>query len=279
MTLIKKSDGTTEPFDPLKLHSSLERARAREKDIDYIVQHIEEELAEGMTTAKIYRHAYSLLRKRERPTASRYSMRRAILEFGPTGFPFERFIAEIFRAQGFTANTDVMVQGNCAFHEVDLVGQKGDRCLCVEAKFHNRPGIKSDMKVALYVKARFDDIVGRQVGEVNCKINEGWLITNTKFTRNAIEYGRCVGLHMLSWNYPEKKNLQNLIEETGVYPITALTTLTRNEKRQLLEHNIALCTVVIDNGQALRDAGIEAKKIEMIIEESRELCESPKALQ
>ena len=135
------------------------------------------------------------------------------------------------------------------------------------------------MKVVLYVKARFDDIVGRQVGEVNCKINEGWLITNTKFTRNAIEYGRCVGLHMLSWNYPEKKNLQNLIEETGVYPITALTTLTKNEKRQLLEHNIALCTVVIDNGQVLRDAGIEAKKIDMIIEESRELCESPKPSQ
>jgi len=52
-------------------------------------------MKDGMTTADIYGQAFALLRKRHGPTAVKYSIRRAMLELGPDGFPFEKFVARI----------------------------------------------------------------------------------------------------------------------------------------------------------------------------------------
>ena len=144
--LVAKADGTEEPFNPEKLVASLMRAGAEHGLARDIARAVEAPLVSGTTTHEIYRRAFAKLRDARRGVAARYSLKRALLEFGPSGFPFEAYLAELFRAEGYTAKTDQIVRGKCVEHEVDVVLQKGGITTYVEAKFHNAAGFKTDLK-------------------------------------------------------------------------------------------------------------------------------------
>lgn len=272
--LVTKLNGEREPFDPSKLIGSLRGAGATVEQANHITNHIEAELVGGITTSDIYRHAFDLLRTSSGPLAVRYSMKRAVSDLGPNGFPFERFVAEIFKAQGYEALTGQVVYGKCVEHEMDVVAWKGDELVMVEAKFHNEPGLKSDLKVALYVKARFDDLKTEtfEFGGKKRKLTAWHLFTNTKFTDHAIRYAKCQGLGLVGWNYPEKGNLEELIAEANLHPLTALTTLSQAEKRILLDAGFILCRDVKKNESSLVSLGVAEKKIPALMEEIDSVC-------
>lgn len=212
---IVKANGIHESFDPTKLRSSLLRAGAGEDAISTVMAHIMGDLHDGMTTRDIYDRAFKYLSEYKKPVAVRYSLRRALMDLGPTGFPFEDLMSELLKAKGFETKTRQTVLGGCVPHEVDVVAWNEAKLIMVEAKFHNEQGTKSDLKTALYVKARMDDLKQSvfDYGGNDRKLSEGWLVTNTKFSSTAIHYGVCQNLTMIGWNYPEKGNLQDMIEE------------------------------------------------------------------
>ncbi len=275
---ITKADGTQEAFDPQKLEQSLRRAGATSSVITDIVQKITSELKEGMTTKKIYQRAFALLRRKEHtPVAAKYSLKKAVFDLGPSGFPFEDFVAEIFRARGYSVTVGSVLKGKCAEHEVDIVAhaspEKNKDSFGGEVKFHNHPGVKTDLKDALYVHARFEDLSGTARTSEGSTIVSGKLITNTKFTENAIKYGECVGLSLLAWDYPAKGNLFELIGETGLHPLTCLTTLPKRDAKRLLENKIVLCRSVKSNPSILEEFGVSRKKIPDILNEISALCQ------
>lgn len=270
--LIIKSTGERELFDVRKLEASLVRAGASESSVGLIAEHIQKEVRDGMSTGEIYTHAFSLLRRYEKPVALKYSVRRAVMELGPSGFPFEKFIAELFKARGFKAETNLMARGKCVEHEIDVIAWNDLKLIIAEAKFHNDMGLKSDLKVALYVKARFDDLKDTlfSADGKKRKYDEAHLITNTKFTSHAIDYAKCSGLSVIGWNYPSVGNLHNMIEDFNLHPITALTTLTGSEKRYLLSQGIVLSKNISDRN-ILKNAGIKDAKIDAVLQEIKEL--------
>lgn len=211
---IVKASGAREPFRPEKLRTSLLRSGADEDAIANVMSHIMNELKDGMTTKDIYIHAYEALAEYKKPVAQKYSLRRALMEMGPTGFPFEDLIAEVLKEQGFETLTRQTVLGQCVPHEVDVVAWNESKLIMVEAKFHNELGTKSDLKVLLYMKARIDDLKAgmHNYGSKDRRLDEGWIVTNTKFSSTAIHYGVCQNLTMIGWNYPERGNLKDLIE-------------------------------------------------------------------
>lgn len=268
--MITKADGEHELFDPVKLERSLSRAGASSTARARILAQVVRELRPMITTEEIYRRAFDLLKLEERmPVAARYSIKRAVFALGPSGFPFEQFIGEVLKAHGWTVRTDIMLTGRCAPHEVDVLAEKEGRRVGIEAKFHNEPGGKTDIKDALYVKARYDDL--RQAPTASSRVDEGWLITNTIFTRNAIRYARCANLTILGWDYPRTRGLMQMIEEARVHPLTCLTSLSEAEKRRLLENKVVLCKSV-QTPQVLRDHGVAPGKIPQVLEEASQLC-------
>lgn len=272
---VAKADGTTENFDSLKLRSSLHKAGAGDDATVHIVDEISKGLYDGIPTEEIYRRAFALLREHRRETAAHYSLKRAILEFGPSGFPFETYLAELFKAEGYTdVKTGQIVQGACVEHEVDVVMKSNDKKFFVEAKFHNSPAIKSDLKVSLYVKARTDDLKAVHAGENIA----GMIVTNTKFTTKAIQYATCEGLELMSWGYPHGHNLHTRIEAAKLYPVTALTSLSKNQKIALLTQKIVLCSQLPEHTDALVAAGLAPKKVEQVLHEAALLCASGKEL-
>lgn len=266
---VVKSDGERELFDQSKLENSLKHAGASSKTVKDILDHITLHIDEDVTTHEIYKHAFELLHKEDKPVALKYSLKRAIMELGPSGFPFEDFVAEIFRGMGYNAETGKIVKGFCVEHEVDVVAWNDQKLIMVEAKFHNELGIKSDLKIALYVKARFDDLrqmtfnYGKERG-----LDEGWLVTNTKFTSTAIEYGSCQGgMKMIGWNYPPVGNLHDIILEAKLHPLTCLVSLNGHEKKMLLDQGVVLCKTIFENQNLLDVIGLKENKKNEVLEE------------
>jgi len=270
--LVTKMNGEREPFHAEKLYTSLVRSGAPKDIAERITREIADELHEGDRTQDIYRKAFARLRKLERPVAARYSVKRALLDLGPSGYPFEDFLAEIFRARGYQPSNRRVVQGRCVEHEIDLIATRGDERLAAEVKFHNNSGLKSDIKVALYVHARFEDIKAGALPESDHDFNTKMLITNTKFTGQAHIYGECVGLQMLSWDYPHKGNLRELIEETRVHPVSCITTLSGAHKRRLMDQGIVLCKQLKEHVPELSALGVSDATIDTLFKEVDHLC-------
>ncbi len=268
--LVTKADGEQEPFDPAKLEHSLKLAGASTTMRARVLARIMHELRPGMMTENIYEHAFRVLSREEAvPVAARYSIKHAVFALGPSGFPFEQFIAEILRAHGWKAQTGVTLTGRCAPHEVDVLAEKKGKRIGIEAKFHNDASGKTDIKDALYVHARYEDL--RTTPLASSRVDEGWLVTNTRFTKNAIRYAQCSGLTLLGWDYPRTRGLFALIEEARVHPLTCLTTLTETEKRRFLDQKIVLCKHVTAP-HILKEFGIKPDRIPQVLEEARQLC-------
>ncbi|HEY4516312.1 MAG TPA: restriction endonuclease [Candidatus Paceibacterota bacterium] len=269
---IIKSTGERQLFDSEKLTASLMRAKATPDLAEKITKDIEAELHDGMSTKEIYSHAFDMLARQMKHVAVKYSLRKAIMELGPSGFPFERFVAEIFKSKGYQTETDVELLGECIPHEVDVVAWNENKLIIVEAKFHNELGIKSDVKVVLYIKERFDDLenIYFDYGGKR-KVDESWLVTNTKFSVQAIHFAECKNMKLIGWNYPKEGNLQDLVEHAGLHPITCLHSISNVEKQMLLGAGIVLCKTVALDPQLAIDVGIHTEKVKKMVKEIAEI--------
>lgn len=273
---IIKASGESEAFSADKLKMSLERAGANADEIDRILKEITDCLYEGISTKKIYRIAFNLLKENSRHLAAKYHLKQAIMELGPSGYPFEKYIGEVLSYQGYKTIIGEVVQGKCVSHEIDVIAELDHQHFMIECKYHNQLGTFSDVKIPLYIQARFKDVEAQwlKLPGHSTKFHQGWVVTNTRFSSDAIQYGNCAGLKLLGWDYPGTGSLKNLIDTLGLYPITCLTTLTRTEKKYLLEKKIVLCKEVIDNEKLLALANVNSKRIKTVLEEADQLCKS-----
>jgi len=272
---VRKADGDLEAFKVSKLKLSLKRAGATNSEVTDIVGKIESILHDGIRTQEIYSYAFELLRDSETPIAARYSLRRALFGLGPTGFPFEDFIARLLQKEGYTTATRVTLQGKCAEHELDVAAYTDQHSMVVEAKFHARPGIKSDLQVVLYSFARLIDLQEQKIcHQDHCGIKELMVVTNTKFTHTAERYAECSGLSLLSWDYPKNNSLQDRIQNAHLYPITVLQTLSQSQKRALIERGIIVCKDILEKPRTLRHIHLSQKRTESVLAEANKLCTS-----
>jgi Holliday junction resolvase-like predicted endonuclease len=272
-TLITKVSGELVPFDVHRLRKSLMRSRAEPDAIQQVVVAIEAELYEGMSTSEIYKKAFSLLRKSSNSAAARYKLKAAILELGPSGFAFEKFVEAVLKSDGYTTQTNVIVQG-CVKHEIDVVAERGNVVCMVECKFHSDKKKYSDVKVSLYIQSRFKDVeeAWKQKPEYEGKRFEGWVVTNTRFSTDAEDYGKCVGLTLLSWDRPVGASLKQRIDEAGLHPITSLNTLTIAEKKAFLAQDVVLSSDLYHHPILLDKEGISKRRKKKILKEAHDLC-------
>ncbi|GHA25281.1 restriction endonuclease [Salinimicrobium tongyeongense] len=272
--LVKKSSGEYEDFQIEKLINSLRRAGANEVIVKDIAHKVYEQLEEGMTTKRIYEAAFKMLKAKSRVSAFKYKLKKALMELGPSGFPFEKLVGKLLAHEGFETKVGVIVQGNCVQHEVDVIAQKGEKHYMIECKYHSDQGRFCNVKIPLYIHSRFLDVEKqwrRKKGHQN-KIHKGGLYTNTRFTSDAINYGNCVGLLMTSWDYPKESGLKDRIDQAGLHPLTALTSLTKAEKTKLLDEGIVLCKELHESPNLLDKVGIPNSRHKRILEDSLELC-------
>ena len=272
--LITKSSGQQVPFNADKLKKSLLRAGASAVQAEEIIGEVIAMLVEGMSTSKIHKAAFRLLKEVSGTVASRYKLKQALLELGPSGFPFEQYVAELLQFQGFSTQVGVFVQGHCVTHEIDIIAEQGKRMM-IECKFHNRPGYVCDIKIPLYIRSRFVDVATSKNTETGKpeKFDQGWIVTNTRFSEDATRYGKCMNMHLVSWDYPKNNALKDWIDRSGLHPVTSLTTLTQKEKQELLAQKTVLCRSLLNNNEVLEQVGVKPPRLQKVQTECKALCE------
>ncbi|HWY79816.1 MAG TPA: ATP cone domain-containing protein [Candidatus Sulfotelmatobacter sp.] len=267
MIHVLKADRTREPFSEQKVMDSIRRARIPHSLRGEVLTHVKSKLYDGISTQEIYQHILEFLSTSPKPyIKTRYSLKEAIMQLGPTGYPFEDFISKLLEAQGYATRVRQILRGRCISHEIDVIAEKEGRTAMIEAKFHNSPGVRSEVHVALYTQARFEDI------KVRNQIDEAWLVTNTKTTVDANTFSHCTGMRVLSWDYPEGEGLRDLIEQSQLHPITMLTMLAQSQKMTLLENHIVLCKDILNKPELLDILYLSRQDREKLIAEIATVC-------
>ncbi len=271
---IIKSSGEKAKFSMDKLRNSLKHSGADHNLVEEIVEKVINELYEGITTNEIYNRAFTLLKRKKSVFASKYKLKKAIYELGPTGFPFERFISALLEYSGYFTKVDVIMNGICVTHEIDVVAEKNGQTTIIECKFHGEEGRNCNVKVPLYIHSRYNDVKAYWTTKKNetKTLEKGWVVTNTRFTEHAIQFGKCSGLYLLSWDYPIKDGLKDRIDRLGLYPITVSTLLAKREKQFLLSRDIVLCQQLWKDKFFLDHLGISKTRQVKILVEIKQLC-------
>jgi hypothetical protein len=272
--LIKKASGEVEAFSTQKLAHSLTKAGAKTETVSRIVSNIESSIYPGITTKKIYERAFNLLRLEQGDCSLRYRLKQAIFDLGPTGYPFEVLVGEIFKHQGYKTEVGVVVAGHCVTHEMDVIATNKTVQHLVECKYHKDQGHQVSVQVPLYVHSRIEDIVKQRapLPEFYGYHFESWIFTNTRYTPDATKYGVCSGIHLVGWNFPESNGLKELIERYKIYPLTILNNLSLKEKQYLLEKGIVTCTQLSARIELLHELNISKKKFRALELELRSAC-------
>ncbi len=271
---IVKSSGEKAKFSMQKLRNSLKHSGADEDLVRQIVNTVRNELYQGISTKEIYNRAFALLKKNKSVFASKYKLKRAIYELGPTGFPFERFVAAILEYSGYKIEVGKTLQGTCVSHEIDVFAEKNGNVSVIECKFHGEEGRNCNVKVPLYIHSRYQDIKQHweKSQDRSKKLDRGGVVTNTRFTADAIQYSNCVGLNLLSWDYPKDNGLKDRIDRLGLYPITVSQLLTNREKQFLLSRDVVLCRQLLKDKFYLDHLGLSEVRKERIFKEIELLC-------
>lgn len=271
---VRKASGDLEPFELNKLESSLHNAGADRAIINKVLQGMESWIYDGVSTKQLYSKAFNLLRKLQRPSATRYKLKKAIYDLGPSGYPFEAFMGQLFERLGYTSETGIIVEGQCLNHEMDVIATNDKEQLIMECKFHKDQGHHVGIQVPLYVHSRVNDIIDyrkKQIQYSGLKFSI-WVVTNTRFSTDAIQYSRCKNIHLLAWDFPRGKGIKELVEQTHIFPITILSHLLKKDQILLLEKGIVVCHQLNKQLDILNELDLSNSKKKALIEELDEIC-------
>jgi Holliday junction resolvase-like predicted endonuclease len=270
---VTKQTGEKEAYDPEKLCTSMKRAGVPDALAKRICLDVQEDLTPDVTTTKIFRETLRRLLKENLEFSARYSLRRAVDDLGPTGYLFEQYVQALLQSYGYETKRNVMMKGECVTHEVDVFAKKAGINFLVEAKYRNQHNIKTHIDQVMYADARLMDIERRHVKAGGKENYVMWVITNTKFTKNAIRYGSCREMKLVGWNYPKKENLEYMITRKKMYPVTVLPSMTRTARDMLTEKNLILAQDLLpyDAEKLKKTFGISFKLAQKLTREAQQL--------
>lgn len=242
-TYVTKLDGQREVYNEEKIKSSATRVGVPSDMQKEMIEAIRSRLYDGIATSEIYSLIQEYLHSSNRPyLAMKYNLKSALAELGPSGYPFEKYIALLLQELGYQTQTNLVLAGACVTHEVDVLAQKDEKTYFIEAKFHKSPTQRTDVRVALYIKARFDDL-----RDAKAHSNpQAWIVTNTRFSTDAIKYAQCQNIKLTSWGYPQKEGIMDLIEQTRLHPLTMVEGLTKEDKLRLMSAGVVTARQLLD---------------------------------
>lgn len=263
---VLKASGLRESFRPRKIYSGIIAAGGKKPLAKEVTKEISKKIYPDITTDEILRSVLARLRKYPGVRA-RYNLKRAIMELGPTGFPFETFFSKVLENYGYKTKVGVYLPGKRIIHEIDIVAETKDNSAMIECKYHKNPGKSTDLHVAMYTHARFLDL--------RKKLSFAWLVTNTRCSGAAIEYAKGVNQKITSWSYPPSESLQKLIEDKNLYPITMLVSLPKKYLPIFHKHKLMLIKDVLDYSpeKLSKRFGLSSLRARKILIESKQILD------
>jgi len=262
MIYVTKADGSKQPFDKQKIINTCLRLQATPEQAQSIADKIEAKAYDGISTKKILQMVFQFMKKYRPAIGYQIDLKEAIaiLRSKPD---FEIFVAKLFEAMGYEVETNLIIQGKCIEHEIDVVAKKENEIILVEVKHHVNHHTYSGLDVFLQLNSTLEDLKeGYESGKTKFKFTRAILICNTKVSDHARRYALCRGLEFIAWKFPPEKGLERLIEEYKLYPITFLREIERGETYKLADVGIVTVKQLLDDAEKIsKRSGIEKNRV------------------
>lgn len=237
--IIKKS-GVEELFIPEKLCQSVTSVGAPEHLAKQICAIVDESIESGISTDKIFKTTRRYINDFNPKMAAIYSLERGLSALGPSGFIFEQYVAALFREMNYKVKTNVFGKGEGVSHEIDVWAEKGNVVFVIEAKYRNDFKSKTHINQVMYADAKIQDIKRQALKDGDTREFYEWVVTNTQFTDNAINYVEFRDMQLMGWDFPKYINLKKIVYERGLYPVTVLPSITKKALKKFSANGIIL---------------------------------------
>ncbi|MGB0925411.1 MAG: restriction endonuclease [Minisyncoccia bacterium] len=237
---VTKQDGSRELFQAEKLCGSMQNIGASEHLVNQVCGIVSSSIASDVSTTEIFNATRKYLHQYDPGMAALYALERGLSALGPSGFLFEQYVASLFMEMDYTVTTNVYAQGEGVTHEIDVWAEKGNVVFVVEAKYRNEFKSKTHINQIMYADARLGDIRRQAKKTGDNREFYMWVITNTKFTDNAINYVEFRDIQLMGWNFPKYINLMKIVYEKKMYPVTILPSITKKALNKMADMNIVL---------------------------------------
>lgn len=253
---IRKASGDLEPFNPDKIKRFLNMIKVPQADQHRVVSNILSDCHSGMSTLDLMHKVAAELKQIENGVVfhARYTLKEAIRNMGPKGHNFERYIGRLFEQRGFKVEVGEIQQGKCVTHEIDVAAKDEQEYHLVECKFHNSEGTRSDVTVAMYSYARFEDV---HAASKKDRAEYGWLASNTKLTYQALDFAKCNGLKVLNLYFPKGNAIFDRVLKENLFPITVLEELEERHQHLLQNGFVIIQDLLELTTKEVNDLGIK----------------------
>ncbi len=268
---VTKADGTRQLFDKEKIVRTCLRMGATRAVAESIAEEIETRMYDGIETKEILQIIFRQLRKRKPAVKHQIDLRKALSLLNPAP-DFELFVQILLSEHGYEITPNQIIRGRCVEHEVDAIARKNGETYIVEVKHHFNHHTPTSLDVSRISRAVFEDVTeGYELGLNDLKIDRAMIVCNTKLSEHAKRYAECRGIYHIGWSSPPTQDLQTMIEEKQLYPITYLRRLNRETRRKLVSNQIILLRQLTekDPRELRRQTGISTKNFEALLRKSR----------
>lgn len=269
---IQKESGDKQPFSVQKFQRSLKRSGLASNQLKEISSTVLPKIYSGMKTRDLYKHSLKEIKRFSPKAAINYSLKKALFSLGPQGYYFEDYIAKFMQYLGYQTKTRCIFRGKKIKHEIDVQAINYQNNILIECKFHHSQGIKNDVKLPLYIKARYQDI---QQANKQEDFTQLWIFSNTSFTLDALLYSEGENITLMGTNSPKDYNFLDQIKTNGLYPVTSLYGLSKFEQQTLLKKNIILCKELLNHKKTLLKMGLSSEEINCLFQDIDYLLGDP----
>jgi hypothetical protein len=263
---VKKADGSFQKFDKEKVARTCLRMGTDRQTAYAIADKVEQRLYDGIPTSKVLQMIFHYVRRNRPHVRNLYDLRKGISLMGSKP-EFEAYVREILAHAGFEVSPNQLLAGKCVTHEVDGIARKNGFTYFVEAKHHLNYHTPTGLDESRIARAVLEDVVeGFALGKFNLKIDGAMIVTNTRYSQEAIEYGKCRGILQIGWSSPAGRGLQDLIKGTNLFPLSCLRGLKRDVRENLVSSGIVVLEQVLneETTELARKTGLPSQIIRKI---------------
>ncbi|HEY4539701.1 MAG TPA: restriction endonuclease [Faecalibacter sp.] len=270
---VTKYNGELVDYNPKALKISLTKSGASKEEVEEVFELLSKDIYDGIGTQDLYNLAFESLKRYRNSYAARYSLKKALRDLGPEGYYFEKYIKRLMESVGFQAVNGQTVQGDAVTHEIDVIAQKDEVLYFCECKFRNDIDAKISVTTPMYFMSRMIDVKNRTFTYFGKTLHptKGFLVTNAYLTSDSVDWAKHYNIGMISWNYPDQMSLKYLIDNLAIYPVTCLTSLTKEQHKILMDAGCLLVKDILNQEDYLKSLKLPNHLIDQLVEEANEL--------
>jgi hypothetical protein len=268
---VRKGDGTNQLYDRGKVLKTCEKLGSTRETAEVIADKIETKLYDGIKTEKILQMIFVLLYKHKPTINLLVHLKKALSLMNPVP-DFEQFVRNLMKNHGYYVTPNQIIRGKCVEHEIDAIAEKEGITYIVEVKHHVNYHTLTGLDTVRISRAVFEDITeGFELGLNDIKVDKAMVVSNTKFSGQALQYVECRGISHIGWNTPPGRDLPTMIEEKNLYPLTYLKGLDARTRRKLLSVGVIFVKDLLEKSlrEFAEETRIQKKVLEKIIENAQ----------